>query len=57
MTSFEVDGMTLLKRLTLVIDDGTITHAIYPVFPPDKSAADTLAWLSSHPHSRTDAPA
>ncbi len=47
LPTFEVDGMTLLKRLTLVIDEGTITHAIYPVFPPDKSAADTLAWLQA----------
>ena len=45
LPTFEVDGMTLLKRLTLVIDDGTIMHAIYPVFPPDQSAADTQAWL------------
>jgi len=49
LPTFEVDGMTLLKRLTLVIDEGTIVHALYPVFPPDKSAADTLAWLSSQP--------
>lgn len=49
LPTFEVDGMTLLKRLTLVIDGGTIVHVIYPVFPPDKSAEDTLAWLSSHP--------
>jgi peroxiredoxin len=48
LPTFEVDGMTLLKRLTLVIDDGTIVHAIYPVFPPDKSAADTLAWLQAN---------
>ncbi len=45
---FEIDGMTLLKRLTLVIDEGTITHAIYPVFPPDKSAGETLAWLQAN---------
>ena len=57
LPTFEVVGMTLIKRLTLVIDEGTITHAIYPVFPPDKSAADTLAWLSSHPRPWTDAPA
>lgn len=57
LPTFEVDGMTLLKRLTLVIDEGTITHAIYPVFPPDQSATETLAWLSSHPRSRTNAPA
>ena len=57
LPTFEVAGMTLIKRLTLVIDEGTITHAIYPVFPPDKSAADTLTWLSSHPRPWTDAPA
>jgi peroxiredoxin len=48
LPTFGVDGMTLLKRLTLVIDAGTITHAIYPVFPPDQSAADTLAWLQAN---------
>ncbi|HEV1999298.1 MAG TPA: peroxiredoxin [Xanthobacteraceae bacterium] len=49
LPTFDVDGMTLLKRLTLVIDDGVITQVFYPVFPPDKSAADTLAWLSRAP--------
>ncbi len=47
--AFDVDGMTLLKRLTLVIDDGVITQVFYPVFPPDKSAAETLAWLTGKP--------
>jgi peroxiredoxin len=42
---FTVAGMTLNKRLVLVIDDGVITHVFYPVFPPDKSAAEVLAWL------------
>jgi peroxiredoxin (alkyl hydroperoxide reductase subunit C) len=32
-----------------VIDDGAITHVFYPVFPPDRSAADTLAWLKANP--------
>ncbi len=44
---FEADGMTLLKRLTLVIDAGTITKVFYPVFPPDQNAAELVAWLSS----------
>jgi peroxiredoxin len=48
LPTFSVDGMELLKRLTLVIDDGAITHVLYPVFPPDKSATDTLAWLNAH---------
>src|SRR5216683_7579036 len=35
LPTFETGGMTLLKRLTLVIRDGKIEHAFYPVFPPD----------------------
>ena len=49
LPTFQVDGMTLLKRLTLVIDDGVIRHVFYPVFPPDRSAAETLAWLTAKP--------
>ncbi len=45
LPTFEVDGMELIKRMTLIIDDGVITHVLYPVFPPDKSAEDTLRWL------------
>lgn len=45
LPTFEVDGMMLLKRLTLVVDDGVITKVFYPVFPPDRSAADVIAWL------------
>jgi peroxiredoxin len=37
--------MILLRRLTLVIDEGTIRHVFYPVFPPDRSAGDVIAWL------------
>ena len=46
LPTFETHGMTLLKRFTLVIDDGTITHVFYPVFPPDQNAAEVIAWLS-----------
>ena len=42
---FETAGITLLKRLTLVIDDGRVTKAFYPVFPPDRSAAAVVGWL------------
>lgn len=45
LPTFSVDGMTLLKRMALVIDDGVITKVFYPVFPPDRNAADVLAWL------------
>ncbi len=51
LPTFEVDGMTLIKRLTLVIDDGHVAKVFYPVFPPDKNAADVIAWLSAHPRA------
>ena len=47
--TFKTDGMTLLKRCTLIIDDGRVTHVFYPVFPPDRDAADVVAWLSAQP--------
>jgi peroxiredoxin len=42
---FEVDGMTLIKRMAWVIDDGVLTQVFYPVFPPDKSAEQVIGWL------------
>ncbi len=46
LPTFETSRMTLLKRLTLVIDDRIVKHVFYPVFPPDRSAADVIEWLS-----------
>jgi peroxiredoxin/catechol 2,3-dioxygenase-like lactoylglutathione lyase family enzyme len=45
LPTFTAAGMTLIKRMTLIIDDGVITKVFYPVFPPDKSAAEVVAWL------------
>jgi peroxiredoxin len=45
LPTFEVDGMTLIKRMTLVIDDGVIKKVFYPVFPPDTSAQVVVDWL------------
>jgi peroxiredoxin/catechol 2,3-dioxygenase-like lactoylglutathione lyase family enzyme len=47
LPTFSVAGMTLLKRMALVVDDGVISKVFYPVFPPDKSAAEVVAWLRS----------
>lgn len=46
LPTFEVSGMTLLRRFTLVINDGKVEHVFYPVFPPDRSAGDVIEWLS-----------
>jgi peroxiredoxin len=48
LPTFSTAGMTLLKRMALVIDDGVITKVFYPVFPPNENAAEVIAWLRSH---------
>lgn len=45
LPTFEVAGMKLLKRLTLVLSRGEVEHVFYPVFPPDQSARQVLDWL------------
>lgn len=45
LPTFTAAGMTLLKRMAWVIDDGVITKVFYPVFPPDKSAEEVVAWI------------
>ena len=49
LPTMEVAGLTLIKRLALVVDDGRIAHVFYPVFPPDRNAGDVLAWLKENP--------
>lgn len=49
LPSMDVAGLTLIKRLALIIDGATITHVFYPVFPPDRNAGDVLAWLQANP--------
>jgi len=48
LPTMEVAGLTLIRRLALIIDDGRITHVFYPVFPPDSNAGDVLAWLKDN---------
>jgi peroxiredoxin len=45
LPTFEVEGRTLLRRLTFVAEAGRIVKVIYPVFPPDRDAGEVLAWL------------
>jgi peroxiredoxin len=46
LPTFEAEGMTLIKRLTLVIEEGEILKVFYPVFPPGKNAEEVADWLS-----------
>jgi peroxiredoxin len=47
LPTFTTSGMTLLKRMAWVIDEGKITKVFYPVFPPDQSAAEVIGWLQA----------
>lgn len=47
LPTLEWKGTTLIKRLTLVIEDGKIIETWYPVFPSDKNAGEVLKWLDS----------
>jgi len=45
LPTFEIAGLTLYKRITLVAQNGRVVKVFYPVFPPDANAGDVLAWL------------
>jgi len=47
LPTFAAAGMTLLKRMALVIEDGVVAKVFYPVYPPDKNAEEVIAWLRS----------
>jgi peroxiredoxin len=47
LPTFEIGGLTLYKRLTLVAEGARIAKVFYPVFPPDRNAGDVLAYLRS----------
>ena len=47
LPTFEVEGLTLYKRLALVAEQGRIVKVFYPVFPPDANAGDVLRRLQS----------
>jgi len=47
LPTFEISGLTLYKRLTLVAEAGCIVKVFYPVFPPDANAGEVLAYLQS----------
>jgi peroxiredoxin len=50
LPTFEVAGMRLYRRLTLIARSGRIEKVFYPVFPPDRNAGDVVEWLESGSH-------
>jgi peroxiredoxin len=55
LPTFSIAGMTLYKRLTLVARARRIVKVFYPVFPPDESADEVLAWIGSE-RARDESP-
>ncbi len=49
LPTFEWQGRTLIRRMTLAVDQGKIVKVWYPVFPPDKNVIDVLDWLRNYP--------
>ena len=45
LPTFEVQGTVLIRRLTLVVENGAVARVFYPVFPPDTHAAEVAAAL------------
>ncbi len=54
LPTLEAAGMTLYKRLTMILRHGRVEHVMYPVFPPDENAAAALAWVQARIASKTD---
>ena len=47
LPTFTVASTVLLKRLTFIASDAVIEKVFYPVFPPDRNAAEVAAWLQA----------
>jgi peroxiredoxin len=45
LPTFQTSGMTLNKRLTLVVRDHRIEKVFYPVFPTDQHGQQMVDWL------------
>jgi peroxiredoxin len=45
LPTFVFKGVTLMKRMAWIVDDGVIVKVFYPVFPPDRNAAEVVGWL------------
>lgn len=49
LPTFVAAGMTLLKRITLIVNDGVIEAVHYPIFPSDSDPAWVMDYLKNNP--------
>ncbi len=47
LPTFNVEDLTLYKRVTLIADEARISRVFYPVFPPDRNASEVIDYLRS----------
>ncbi len=47
LPTFSIASMRLLRRVTLISLSGVIARVFYPIFPPDRHAADVVSYLGS----------
>jgi peroxiredoxin len=52
LPTFAAAGRRFYRRLSFVARSGRIAKVFYPVFPPQRNAADVLAWLAQQPGVR-----
>ena len=57
LPTFRDNGMTLYKRLTMVVTGDRIEHVLHPIFPPDAHAQEVLDWLRAYPPRSPEQPA
>ena len=46
--TFVAAGMTLLKRVTLIANNGVVEAVHYPIFPSDSDPAGVIDYLKNH---------
>eukprot|EP00042_Codosiga_hollandica_P042935 m.400920 g.400920 ORF g.400920 m.400920 type:complete len:211 (+) comp56439_c0_seq64:42-674(+) len=51
LPTFEAAGLTLIKRMSLIVHDGVVRHVNYPVFPSSSDGPQVVAWLNEHASS------
>ena len=49
LPTFRVDGMRLIKRLTIIAGGPRIEYVFYPIVRPEENASDVIAWLKANP--------
>ena len=49
LPTFRAGGLTLFKRLTLIVSGTTIEQVFYPVFPAGTHAERVAEWLRENP--------